>query len=141
MDASPLKINWNIDTGSLNDAFTISGNVSDLPASRINPFTEPYLKVTATGKISDLIFDFKGNKLGLNGVLKMKHENLKVSIKKNRFGQWLSEDYLRKESFAFEKNKKGDLLKIDYFITNKVYDSDLGLFKDENSVWIDDTFC
>lgn len=67
-------------------------------------------------------------------------ENLKVSIKKNRFGQWLSEDYLRKESFAFEKNKKGDLLKIDYFITNKVYDSDLGLFKDENSVWIDDTF-
>ena len=68
-------------------------------------------------------------------------ENLKVSIKKNRFGQWLSEDYLRKESFAFEKNKKGDLLKIDYFITNKVYDSDLGLFKDENSVWIDDTFC
>ena len=66
-------------------------------------------------------------------------ENLKVSIKKNRFGQWLSEDYLRKESFAFEKNKKGDLLKIDYFITNKVYDSDLGLFKDENSVWIDDT--
>lgn len=68
-------------------------------------------------------------------------ENLKVSIKKNRFGQWLSEDYLRKESFAFEKNKKGDLLKIDYFITNKVYDSDLGLFKDENSVWIDDNFC
>ncbi|MBF8457873.1 hypothetical protein IV494_11860 [Kaistella sp. G5-32] len=82
MDASPLKINWNIDTGSLSDAFTISGNVSDLPASRINPFTEPYLKVTATGKISDLIFDFKGNKLGLNGVLKMKHENLKVSILK-----------------------------------------------------------
>ena len=82
MNASPLKILWNIDTASQSDAFTISGNVSDLPASGINPFTEPYLKIRATGKISNLIFDFKGNKFGINGVLKMKHENLKVSILK-----------------------------------------------------------
>lgn len=64
-------------------------------------------------------------------------ENLKVSIKKNRFAQWLSTQNLRKEIFAFEKNKKGDLLTIDYFITNKLYDSDLGLFKDEHSAWED----
>ena len=65
-------------------------------------------------------------------------ENLKVSIKKNRFAQWLSSQNLRKEVFAFEKNKKGDLLNIEYFITNKLYDSDLGLFKDEDSIWEDD---
>ena len=65
-------------------------------------------------------------------------ENLKVSIKKNRFGQWLSSQNLRKEIFAFEKNKKGDLLTIEYFITNKLYDSDLGLFKDEHSIWKDE---
>jgi len=65
-------------------------------------------------------------------------ENLKVSIKKNRFAQWLSSKNLRKEVFAFEKNKKGDLLTIEYFITNKLYDSNLGLFKDEHSDWQDD---
>jgi CRISPR-associated endonuclease/helicase Cas3 len=65
-------------------------------------------------------------------------ENLKVSIKKNRFAQWLASQNLRKEVFAFEKNKKGDLLTVEYFITNKLYDTDLGLFKDEDSVGEDD---
>ncbi len=60
-------------------------------------------------------------------------ENLKVSIRKNRFAHWLSSQNLRKEVFAFEKNKKGDLLTIEYFITNKLYDPDFGLFKDEHS--------
>lgn len=82
MGASRMKINWNIDTASQNDAFSIAGSVLNIPASGINPFTEPYLKVRATGQITSLIFDFKGNKAGLNGTLKMKHENLKVSILK-----------------------------------------------------------
>ncbi|MCA0364991.1 MAG: CRISPR-associated helicase Cas3' [Bacteroidetes bacterium] len=65
-------------------------------------------------------------------------ENLKVSIKKNRFRQWLSSQNLRKEVFAFEKNKKGDLLTIEYFITNKFYDPYLGLLKNEELAWEDD---
>lgn len=64
-------------------------------------------------------------------------ENLKVSVKKNRFSQWLSTQNLRKEIFTFEKNNKGDLLTIEYFITNKLYNPDLGLFKDEDSNWQD----
>lgn len=80
MNASPMKIKWSFDTANLNDAFAISGNVADLPASRINPFIEPYLKVRATGLISDLIFNFKGNPKGLNGVLNLKHQDLKIAI-------------------------------------------------------------
>ena len=80
MNASPMNVNWNLDTASANDAFSISGNVSDLPASRINPFIEPYLKVRASGLIADLIFNFKGNYQGLNGSLKMKHKDLKIAI-------------------------------------------------------------
>jgi CRISPR-associated endonuclease/helicase Cas3 len=64
-------------------------------------------------------------------------ENLKVSISKKRFAMWFK-DNIKKESFAFEKNKKGDLMQIDYFITNKNYDSDLGLFTNEESPWITD---
>lgn len=82
MGNSPMKVNWNIDTASQTDAFTIAGTVTNIPASNINAFTEPYLKVRATGFISSLNFDFKGNLEGLNGIFKIKHENLKVQILK-----------------------------------------------------------
>ena len=82
MNASPMNVKWNIDTASMSDAFTIAGNISDLPASRVNPFIEPYLKIRATGLISDLIFNFRGNNAGLNGILNMKHQDLKVSVLK-----------------------------------------------------------
>lgn len=80
MNASPMNVNWRFDTASMSDAFTISGTVSALPASRINPFTEPYLKVHATGEIQSLKFNFKGNRNGLGGNLNMKHRDLKVSL-------------------------------------------------------------
>lgn len=82
MNASPMKVNWSFDTANINDAFAISGNISDLPASRINPFIEPYLKVRATGLISDLIFDFKGTKRGIYGNMKMVNKDLKISVLK-----------------------------------------------------------
>jgi hypothetical protein len=80
MNASPMNIKWGFDTLNLSDAFAISGNVGDLPASRINPFIEPYLKIRATGLISDLVFNFKGNYNELNGSLNMKNQDLKVSV-------------------------------------------------------------
>lgn len=82
MNASPMNVKWSFDTANRNDAFTISGNIADLPASRINPFIEPYLKIQATGLISDLIFNFKGTQHGINGTLKMVHQNLKIAILK-----------------------------------------------------------
>ena len=62
-------------------------------------------------------------------------ENLKVSVSKKRFAIWLASNNIKKESFSFEKNNKGDLMQIDYFITNKLYDSDLGLFSNEELDW------
>lgn len=82
MNTSPMNLKWNFDTANANDAFSISGNIADLPASGINAFIEPYLKIRAIGVISNLIFNFKGNTAGLNGSLKMKHQNLKVFILK-----------------------------------------------------------
>lgn len=82
MNASPMNVKWSFDTADMNDAFSISGNVADLPASRINPFIEPYLKIQATGLISDLIFNFNGNKQAIKGTLKMVHQNLKIAILK-----------------------------------------------------------
>lgn len=80
MNASPMKVNWGINTASMDDAFTISGTISNLPATRINAFIEPYLKVRATGNISELLFNFKGNKNGIGGKFNMKHQDLRVSL-------------------------------------------------------------
>lgn len=83
MGASPMNVKWSFDTANMSDAFSIAGTISDLAAPRINPFIEPYLKVRASGNISALIFNFKGNKNGLNGTMNLKHQNLKVSVLKN----------------------------------------------------------
>ena len=65
-------------------------------------------------------------------------ENLKVSVNKKRFAIWFASNNIKKETFAFEKNQNGDLMQIDYFITNKKYDSDLGLFSNEDNNWLID---
>ena len=82
MNASPMKVKWSFDTANLNDDFAISGNIADLPAAEINSFIEPYLKIRATGLISDLIFNFRGNFSGIHGTLKMVHQNLQVAVLK-----------------------------------------------------------
>jgi len=80
---SPMNVHWKFNTANRADAFTISGNISSLPAPRINPFVEPYLKIRTTGTIENLNFDFYGNRKGLDGNFKMKHKDLKVSILKD----------------------------------------------------------
>lgn len=80
MNASPMNVKWIMNTASMDDAFTISGNISDLAAPNINAFIEPYLKVRAKGTIQDLNFDFHGNKTGIAGAFKMKHKDLTVSL-------------------------------------------------------------
>lgn len=82
MNASPMSVSWTLDTANMSDSFTIVGNISNLPAARINPFIEPYLKARATGEITDLSFNFRGNNAGLNGTLNMKHKALKVALLK-----------------------------------------------------------
>lgn len=82
MNVSPMKVRWNINPANMNDAFTIEGIISDLPASSINAFVEPYMKIRTTGFIKDLLFKFHGDKNKLDGSLNMKHQNLKVSILK-----------------------------------------------------------
>jgi hypothetical protein len=81
MDLSPLSVNWNFDVADQNDAFTISGKTSNLPASGINPFIRPYLHVTATaGTIQEMLFNFKGNPAGLHGTFNLKHKDLKIAV-------------------------------------------------------------
>lgn len=86
MNLAPLSVNWNFDVADQKDVFTISGRTLNLPAQGINPFIRPYLHVTATGTIQEMLFNFRGNPAGLNGTFNLKHKDLKVAIldKNNR---------------------------------------------------------
>jgi hypothetical protein len=86
MNLAPLSVNWNFDVADQRDVFAISGHTTNLPARGINPFIRPYLHVTATGTIQEMLFNFRGNPQGLNGSFNLKHKDLKVAIldKENR---------------------------------------------------------
>lgn len=109
MNASPMNVKWNFDVLNKTDAFSIAGNVADLPASRVNPFIEPYLKVRATGLISDLIFNFKGNYNGLGGTLNLKHQDLKVALlkedgEKNKLLSAVANIFVRSDSGKYPES-------------------------------------
>lgn len=80
METSPLSVNWGFDTADQTDMFTIEGNLSNIPAVALNAFVVPYMSITATGTIQEMLFNFKGNPQGIAGTFSIKHKDLKVSI-------------------------------------------------------------
>ena len=80
MNLAPLSVNWNFDVTDQRDIFTISGRAANLPAQGINPFIRPYLHVTATGTIQEMLFNFRGNPQGLSGRFNLRHKDLKIAI-------------------------------------------------------------
>lgn len=110
MNGSPLHVNWSFDTRDYNDHFGISGNISDLPAARLNPFIEPYLHITATGLIKRLDFNFNGDPNQISGVMEMHHDNLKIAIKKkdsdqkNKFLSAIANLFIKSDSDKFPES-------------------------------------
>ncbi|WP_262150313.1 AsmA family protein [Chryseobacterium foetidum] len=80
LNASPLSVNWNFNTADQNDRFRIAGRATGIPASSLNAFIVPYMNVSATGTIQEMLFDFKGNPKGLAGSFKLKHQDLKIAL-------------------------------------------------------------
>ncbi|REC54650.1 hypothetical protein DRF62_08705 [Chryseobacterium piscium] len=80
MKTSPLSVNWGFNVADLGDRFSISGRLANIPARALNSFIVPYLSVSATGTIQEMLFDFKGNPKGIGGAFNLKHKDLKISI-------------------------------------------------------------
>ena len=119
MNSSPLHINWGFNTTDLQDKFTISGGVSNMSASLLNPFIEPYLHVTATGLIKKLQFAFKGNPVEISGSMKMDHDNLKIAIlkkdtnEKKKFLSTIANLFIKNSSNKFPASVTVDHVKRD----------------------------
>lgn len=80
MRSSPLSVNWSFNTADQGDRFTIAGNLDNIPATALNSFIVPYLSVSATGTIQQMLFNFKGDPKGIGGTFNIKHKDLKISI-------------------------------------------------------------
>ena len=110
MGVSPMKVNWNFDTANMRDQFTIGGYINNLPANDINPFIKPYMNITATGTITSLNYDFKGNNDVMNGKFRITHKDLKVSIlnkdtkEKKKFLSAIANLVVKKDSQKFPES-------------------------------------
>jgi hypothetical protein len=80
MKTSLLSVNWGFNTADQGDRFTIAGKLNNIPAVALNAFVVPYMSITATGTIQEMLFNFKGNPNGIGGTFNIKHKDLKVSI-------------------------------------------------------------
>ncbi len=60
-------------------------------------------------------------------------ESQKVQIRKGRFMGWLQSENVKPATHAFSKGSKVNIER--YFITNKVYNPELGLLSDEEESW------
>lgn len=110
MGISPMKVNWNFDTANMRDNFTIGGYINNLPANDINPFIKPYMNITATGTITSLNYDFKGNNDVMNGKFRITHKDLKVNLldkdtkKKKKFLSGVANLLVKKNSQKFPES-------------------------------------
>ncbi|RZJ30293.1 MAG: hypothetical protein EOO18_11565 [Chryseobacterium sp.] len=110
MDASPMLVNWKFDTANMRDQFTISGYIKNLPAVDITPFIKPYMNITATGTITSLDYDFKGNNDIMNGKFRITHKDLKVTLldketkQKKKFLSGVANLLVKKDSQKFPES-------------------------------------
>ena len=109
LNISPMNVDWIIDTSKANDDFSISGNFNGLPASHVNMFVEPYLKIRTAGLIQQLKFNFKGNNQGIGGTMNMKHKDFKVSIlrqdgEKNKVLSSVANIFVKSNSDQYPEN-------------------------------------
>ncbi|MBW7675239.1 hypothetical protein [Chryseobacterium chendengshani] len=80
MKTSKLFVSWGFNTADQSDRFSIAGKLNDIPAAALNAFVVPYMSITATGTIQEMLFNFKGDPRGIGGTFNLKHQDLKVSI-------------------------------------------------------------
>lgn len=84
MESSPMKVDWSLNPLDKSDGFNIRGNIQNFPAENLEPFTKPYMNVTAKGMLSEVYFNFTGNDKISRGDFAVNYDDLKVTVfKKN----------------------------------------------------------
>jgi len=106
MKSTPFTVTWSFNTLDKNDAFTIKGHLKDIKMDEIDPISKPLMNVETTGNLTEVKFNFNGNRNAATGLFAIDYDDLKVDI--------LKEDGKKKKKLLsaianlFVKNKSGD---------------------------------
>lgn len=80
MGQSFAALDWQFDSQNLQDAFSLSGSVSNFSAASVNPILISSVKATAEGHVEQIYFTISGDDNHSSGDFKMKHRDLKVRV-------------------------------------------------------------
>lgn len=113
MNSSPMHVDWSFDVTNLNDQFRFKGEVANLPASNMNSFTEPNLRVKLTGELKKAYFDISGNKNDSRINMRMDYDDFKLNVlneksKKKWLTSAIANIFVSKDS---DKEGEGDFRK------------------------------
>jgi len=87
MGEAPIELTWNFDAGKQNDAFFVSGVVTNFKSESINQFLRSNLRTEAEGDVQELYFTVSGDAISASGDMKMKYEDFRFTVlKKDRMG-------------------------------------------------------
>lgn len=82
MKQTPINVHWTFDVHNLNDHFVFKANIDKLPATNMNPFMEPNLKVKLEGEVLKTYFTIDGNHTQGNIDFKIDYEDFKIDVLK-----------------------------------------------------------
>lgn len=80
MNSAKLIANWSFNIMNKSEHFKINGEINNFPALAMNPFLKPYMKVSASGTIDKMRFDFNGNNSVCTGTFGMNYKDLKMTL-------------------------------------------------------------
>mgnify|MGYP003675419217 CR=1 FL=1 len=87
MGEAPIELTWSFDTNKENDAFFVSGVVTNFKSESINQFLRSNLRTEAEGDVQELYFTVSGDAMSSSGDMKMNYEDFRFTVlKKDRMG-------------------------------------------------------
>lgn len=81
-DVANLNVNWDFNVLNRNDDFKISGELTNLPANRVDKFIRPSFNVTTQGNFKELKFNYTGNNDYAKGEFEIDYSQLQVTFLK-----------------------------------------------------------
>ena len=87
MGEAPIELTWNFNAHKENDAFFVSGVVTNFKSKSINQFLRSNLRTEAEGDVQELYFTVSGDAVSASGDMKMNYEDFRFTVlKKDRMG-------------------------------------------------------
>ncbi|MCL6216771.1 hypothetical protein [Zunongwangia pacifica] len=82
MNQAQLQINWGFKVNNLSDWFSISGKMGTLSAKNMNGFLKSGMNVKAEGDITNMDFNFSGNRNVATGGVDIAYKDFKIEVLK-----------------------------------------------------------